>query len=130
MTAFNRSETDDAETRFRLMWELFGKETEAWIEPPFYCCYGGTNVTLGEHICVNMNCSFIDDGKIAVGKKVMFGANAVIAAVWHPIKPDMRKYMYSAPVTIGDNCRIGARLRKRLIIMIRFQTGSFGFVQK
>lgn len=109
MTAFNRSEPDDTEGRFRLMQELFGKETKAWIEPPFYCCYG-TNITLGEGTYINMNCSFIDDGKITIGKAVMFGANVAIATVGHPVKPDMRMYMYTDPVVIGDNCWIGANV--------------------
>lgn len=109
MAALNRSEPDDTETRFRLMQELFGQKTAAWIEPPFYCCYG-TNITLGEHTYINMNCSFIDDGKITVGKEVLFGANVVIATVGHPIRPDMRRYMYTDPVTIGDRCWIGANV--------------------
>lgn len=109
MTALNRSEPDDMETRFRLMRELFGRETKAFVEPPFYCCYG-TNITLGEYTYINMNCSFIDDGKITVGKRVMFGANVAIATVGHPIKPDMRGYMYTDPVVIGDNCWIGANV--------------------
>lgn len=109
MTAFNQSEPDDMEARFRLMQELFGKETRAWIEPPFYCCYG-TNITLGEHSYINMNCSFIDDGRITIGKAVMLGSNVVIATVGHPIRPDMRKYMYTDPVVIGDNCWIGANV--------------------
>lgn len=109
MTAFNRSEPDDTEGRFRLMQELFGKETKAWIEPPFYCCYG-TNITLGEGTYINMNCSFIDDGKITIGKAVMFGANVAIATFGHPVKPDMRMYMYTDPVVIGDNCWIGANV--------------------
>lgn len=109
MTALNRTEPDDLEGRARLMQELFGKETKAWIEPPFYCCYG-SNITLGEGTYINMNCSFIDDGRITIGKAVMFGANVAIATVGHPIRPDMRGYMYTDPVTIGDNCWIGANV--------------------
>lgn len=109
MTKFNNSFPDDIKTRMQLMRELFGKETKAWIEPPFYCCYG-TNITLGEHTYINMNCSFIDDGKINIGKAVMFGPCVAIATVGHPIKPDMRHYMYTDPVTIGDNCWIGANV--------------------
>lgn len=109
MTAFNRTELDDLETRTQLMQELFSRETKAWIEPPFYCCYG-SNITLGEGTYINMNCSFIDDGRITIGKAVMFGANVVIATVGHPIRPDMRGYMYTDPVTIGDNCWIGANV--------------------
>lgn len=109
MKAFNDSESDDVQTRLRLMQELFGKEVKAWIEPPFYCCYG-MNIALGEGTYINMNCSFIDDGNITIGKAVMFGANVVIATVGHPIRPDMRQYMYAAPVVIGDNCWIGANV--------------------
>lgn len=109
MRAFNDSEPDDMQNRLKLMSELFGKPTKAWIEPPFYCCYG-TNITIGEHSYINMNCSFIDDGKITIGKAVMLGANVAIATVGHPIKPDMRKYMYTDPVVIEDNCWIGANV--------------------
>lgn len=109
MTAFNQSAPTDTETRRRLINELFGKDTNAWIESPFFCCYG-TNVTLGENTYINMNCSFIDDGKITVGKAVLVGPNTVIATVGHPIKPDMRKYMYTDSVVIGDNCWIGANV--------------------
>lgn len=38
----------------------------------------------------------------------MFGPAVTIATVGHPIQPDMREYMYTAPVTIEDNCWIGA----------------------
>lgn len=40
----------------------------------------------------------------------MFGAAVTIATVGHPICPEMRKYMYTAPVTIEDNCWIGANV--------------------
>lgn len=107
MRAFNNTEPDDFENRAKILNELFGKETKAWIEPPFYCCYG-YNITIGEDSYVNFNCNFVDDGKINIGKKVMFGPAVTIATVGHPINPDMREYMYTDPVTIGDNCWIGA----------------------
>ena len=81
------------------MKELFGKKTDAWIEPPFYCCYG-YNITIGEGSYLNFNCNFVDDGKIIVGKKVMFGPAVTIATVGHPVNPDMREYMYSFLVTL------------------------------
>lgn len=109
MTAFNNSSPDEVVVRMKLMQELFGKETNAWIEPPFYCCYG-TNISIGEYTYINMNCSFVDDGKIDIGKAVMFGPGVVIATVGHPIKPDMRKYMYTDAVHIEDNCWIGANV--------------------
>ena len=106
MIAFNATSPEDEAGRMAAMNELFGKETGAWIEPPFYCCYG-YNITIGEGSYINFNCNFIDDGKITIGKKVMFGPAVTIATVGHPIAPDMREYMYTDPVTIGDNCWIG-----------------------
>ncbi len=106
MLALNATGPDDIEKRMELLTEIFGQETKAWIEPPFYFCYG-TNITIGEGSYLNFNCNFVDDGKITIGKKVMFGPAVTIATVGHPIKPDMREYMYTDPVVIGDNCWIG-----------------------
>lgn len=107
MIRFNASMPDDVEARRKALNELLGKETDAWVEPPFYCCYG-TNITIGEGSYLNFNCNFVDDGRIVIGKRVMFGPAVTIATVGHPINPKMREYMYTDPVTIGDNCWIGA----------------------
>lgn len=107
MKAFNETDPGNTEERGRIMGEIFGKDAGAWIEPPFYFCYG-TNIEVGEGTYINMNCSFIDDGKIRIGKGVMFGPSVTVATVGHPIHPGMREYMYTDPVTIEDNCWIGA----------------------
>lgn len=107
--SFNNSAPDNFEVRAELINKLFGKDVKAWIEPPFNCCYG-TNITLGEGTYINFNCSFIDDGKINIGNHVMFAPGVYIASVGHPINPNMRQYMYTAPVTIRDNCWIGANV--------------------
>lgn len=107
MMAFNNSMPDDLPGRIQALAELLCTEPRAWIEPPFYCCYG-YNITIGEGSYLNFNCNFVDDGKITIGKKVMFGPAVTIATVGHPIDPEMREYMYTDPVTIGDNCWIGA----------------------
>lgn len=107
MIAFNNSSPEDVPARIAAMNELFCRETGAWIEPPFYCCYG-YNIEIGDGSYLNFNCNFVDDGKITIGKRVMFGPSVTIATVGHPIDPTMREYMYTDPVTIGDNCWIGA----------------------
>lgn len=107
MKAFNNTSADEVEKREKLLSDMLGKGEKIWIEPPFYFCYG-KNIYIGEGSYINVNCSFIDDGPIRIGKKVMFGPSVNIATVGHPINPDMREYMYTDPVTIEDNCWIGA----------------------
>ena len=107
MIAFNATGPDNLEERFKLMNEIFGRETKVWIEPPFYFCYG-TNIEIGNNCYINFNCNFVDDGKIIIGNKVMFGPAVTIATVGHPINPNYREYMYCDPVKIEDNCWIGA----------------------
>lgn len=107
MQAFNATGPDDIAERQRMLNEIFGRETQAWIEPPFYFCYG-THIEIGEGSYLNFNCNFVDDTKIIIGKKVMFGSAVTITTVGHPVNPDYRGYMYADPVRIGDNCWIGA----------------------
>lgn len=107
MIAFNATGPDSMKERTQWMNEIFGKETKAWIEPPFYFCYG-TNIKLGEDVYINFNCNFVDDTTITIGNKVMFGPAVTIATVGHPIHPEYRGYMYADPVIIEDNCWIGA----------------------
>lgn len=109
MKKLNDLEPDKIQEREFLLNEIFRQKTEAWIEPPFYFCYG-YNIFVGKGSYINFNCNFIDDGKIVIGEKVMFGAGVTIATVGHPIAPDMREYMYTAPVEIDDNVWIGANV--------------------
>ena len=107
MVEFNATRADELEKRSKLLTDILGKEVKAWVEPPLYFCYG-TNIEMGEGCYINFNCNFVDDGKIIIGDKVMFGPNVTVATVGHPIHPDYREYMYSLPVKIGNNCWIGA----------------------
>lgn len=107
MIALNATGPDNLEERFRLVKEIFGEEARVWIEPPIYFCYG-KNIEIGKNCYINFNCNFVDDGKITIGNKVMFGPGVTIATVGHPVNPNYRGYMYSFPVTIEENCWIGA----------------------
>ena len=107
MKQFNDSDPANVEERVRLLGEIFGKPCDAWIEPPFYFCYG-RHISLGKGTYINVNCNFIDDGLITIGDAVMFGPAVTIATVGHPINPNFREYMYCDHVTIGNNCWIGA----------------------
>ena len=109
MKKFNDSEPNDIERRINLMQEMLKTGKEIWIEPPFYFCYG-KHISVGEGSYINMNCNFIDDGEIFIGKKVMFGPAVTIATVGHPINPELREYMYTDPVHIEDNVWIGGNV--------------------
>ena len=107
MIAFNATTPDTLEERLRLQKEMLHPDSgSAWIEPPFYFCYG-KHIVLGEGAYINFNCNFVDDGMIRVGKNVMFGPAVTIATVGHPLRPDLRGLMYTAHVTIEDGVWIG-----------------------
>lgn len=107
MKAYNETDHEDAQGRKELIARMIDAEGDVCIEPPFYFIYG-KNIHLGEGTFINMNCSFIDDGKISVGKNVLFGPGVTVVTVGHPVTPEMREYMYTDPVTIEDNVWIGA----------------------
>ena len=109
MKAFNETSAEEINKRFELMEQIFGKKTGAWIEPPLYFCYG-THISIGDGCYINFNCNFVDDGQITIGERVMFGPAVTIATVGHPINPKMREYMYTDPVTIGNDCWIGGNV--------------------
>ena len=106
MKAFNDTRADEIDKRKEIQKKMLHPESgDAWIEPPFYFCYG-THIKMG-NCYVNFNCNFVDDGMITVGDGTMFGPACTIATVGHPIDPAMREYMYCDHVTIGKNCWIG-----------------------
>ena len=107
MFRLNSLSPDHLEQRKELISEILGKQSKVWIEPPFYFCYG-TNIEIGDGTYINFNCNFVDDGKIIIGERVLFGPAVTIATVGHPINPDYRYYMYAHKVVIEDNCWIGA----------------------
>ena len=109
MKAFNETDHNDISTREKLLEQMLDCGKNVCVEPPFYFIYG-KNITLGEGSFINMNCNFIDDGKIIIGKKVLIGPAVTVVTVGHPVNPRMREYMYTDPVVIGDNVWIGANV--------------------
>lgn len=107
---YNNTRPDEDEKRRRLRNELFGKEVNLLaLEPLFYCDFG-INIDIGDGSIVNAGCSFLDCAPIKIGKKCLFGPGVKLAAVAHPVDPELRaaNYEYCDPIVIGNNVWLGA----------------------
>jgi maltose O-acetyltransferase len=130
MKELNQLDSRNAKRRNSLIRELLGSAGSGlWIESPFYVNYG-ENIHIGEHTFVNMNCVFLDDGIITIGKNGLIAPSVQIYTATHPVSAKERivsmedfekdqnglvdkkisapKYRtYAKPVTIGHNVWIG-----------------------
>ncbi|HAJ69750.1 MAG: sugar O-acetyltransferase [Alkalibacterium sp.] len=106
---FNQAETD--KERKKIINELLGKIGEnITINPTFRVDYG-FNIEVGDNFFANFNCVFLDVCSITIGRNAMLGPGVNIVTAEHPIKPNERNsgYEFGRPITIGDNCWIGAQ---------------------
>lgn len=108
--------------------EIFGKTGEnCMVEQPLFCTYG-YNTSVGDNFFANVNCKFMDSGKIVIGDFVFIAPNVCIVTEEHAMDVKQRRegLEYTHPVhignnvwictgaiilpgvTIGDNCVIGA----------------------
>lgn len=108
LNMMDRGDFDGIRTVLR---ELFGRCNELLINPPFYCDYG-KNIEIGDGFFANYNCTILDSAKVTIGNNVLFGPNVCISTSAHPIHAAYRQNpcmcTFAKPVTIGDNCWIGA----------------------
>lgn len=108
---FNQLKPSDYEKKQEYMKEVFAECGEnCYIELPFHANWGGHHVHFGSGIYANSNLTLVDDGRIYVGDKVMFGPNVTIATASHPINPELRSrgLQFNKDVYIGENTWIGA----------------------
>ena len=113
---FNNLDSENEIQRDNTLKDLFEfKGNGVWIEAPFFCDYG-SNISIGDGTFINVNCMFLDDNKITIGKNGLIAPYVQIYTASHPIKASERiiraddKASYSTltkPVTIGDNVWIG-----------------------
>jgi maltose O-acetyltransferase len=91
-----------------------------WIEPPFFCDYG-TQVSIGANTFVNTSGVFLDSAWITIGANVLIAPGVQLLTATHPVRaadrivpgwtPESGEAPYrtcARPITIGDNCWIGA----------------------
>jgi len=105
---FNDSREHQQEERKRILAELFGVETDARVQPPFFCDYG-TNIRLGSRVFFNFNCVVLDVMPVTVGSNVLFGPSVQIYTATHPMDAETRRKWleFAKPVKIGSDVWIG-----------------------
>jgi maltose O-acetyltransferase len=97
---------DAARKAFTL--ELFGVETGAFLQAPFYCDYG-YNITPGKGFYCNFNCVILDVAPVRLGDHVLLGPAVQIYTATHPLDAAERRSGIEGakPVTIGNDVWIG-----------------------
>ncbi|MCD6049295.1 MAG: maltose O-acetyltransferase [Verrucomicrobia bacterium] len=105
----NSSADAEQELRARILRELLASAGEGvWIEPPFYCDYG-SNITLGNKVYFNFNCTILDVMPVVIGDNVFCGPGVQIYTATHPIDPAERRtgLEFAKPIEIGSDVWIG-----------------------
>lgn len=105
----NDSKDDEVELRRSVLSKLIGKAgKDLWIEPPFYCDYG-SNISVGDKVFFNFNCTILDVMSVVIGSNVMFGPNVQIYTATHPIYWQERGagLEFAKPIKIGSDVWIG-----------------------
>jgi len=104
----NDSSEDAKVERSRILADLFGVATDAWIQPPFYCDYG-SNISLGRKVFFNFNCVVLDVARVCIGNHVLFGPAVQIYTATHPVDAAERRAGLEggSPIVIADDVWIG-----------------------
>lgn len=104
----NASAEADADTRRRIVTELFGAGGDTvWMQPPFYCDYGA-NIELGERVFFNFNCIVLDVCPVRIGSFTLFGPSVQILTPMHPWNAAERRHKeFGKPIEIGSDVWVG-----------------------
>jgi maltose O-acetyltransferase len=110
LSIYNNTTRKQLELRKNILTELLGKNgNNIWIEPPFYCDYGG-QIFLDDNVYLNFNCVFLDAAPIHIGANTFIAPNVNIYTETHPIDPIKRIEQgndIAFPVSIGSSVWIG-----------------------
>ncbi len=81
----------------------------AGCAPPLYVDYGD-GLVMGEGSFINAGACILDSAMVRLGDHALIGPGCRIATPVHPMDPARRgeAVLYAAPVTIGDDCWLGA----------------------
>ncbi len=110
---YNRVPMRQVSRRERIIKKLIpnhGKNFCVWSN--FHCEYG-VNITFGDDLFTNFDCTFLDVAPIKIGNGCMFGTRVTLATPVHPLHFEERKQQqyptgyhdleYAKPITIGND---------------------------
>ena len=117
---YNSLGYDKKQCKWKILQSLFASIGEnVSVASPFLCDYG-CNITIGNNVSVNMNCTFVDCNKITIGNNVLIASNVQLYTAAHPVElserlvpnwnPESGEYFcrtFALPISIGDGCWIG-----------------------
>lgn len=120
LKAYNALDYEQKEEKRALPSRLFRHiGTNVSVGQPFLCDYGG-NISLGDNVSINMNCTFVDCNRIEIGSNVLIASNVQLYTSTHPVEladrltpdwdPASGAYFcrtYARPIRIGDGCWLG-----------------------
>lgn len=112
MWKFNRTSPNNVQQTDILRQMLGSIGSNSRINQPFWIDYG-CNIYLGKCCFINMNCTFLDAGKIIIGDRTIIAPDVKIYTATHPIDSADRYFENGALITqvkdvvIGNDTWIG-----------------------
>lgn len=105
----NTTPSDQPAERARLLRELLPHAGPGLgLNSPFFCDYGA-NITLGEQVFFNFNCTILDVTFVTIGSRSMFGPQVQLYTATHPLDAQERAsgLEFARPIVIGDDVWVG-----------------------
>ncbi len=111
---YNQIPETDADSRKKVLDELFGEQEEGlYLQGPIQFDYG-VNTSFGKNCYANFNFVVLDVCPVKIGDDVFFGPNCSLYTPMHPLLNEERKMHlgkngfsddeYGKPITIGNGC--------------------------
>lgn len=97
---------EEARDRLETLLEAYPKSSV--IVPPFTCDLG-SRIRIGEHCHINMDCLFLDEGRITIGDHVLIGPRCSFYTPVHPLDAQIRRtgLETARPISIESDVWLG-----------------------
>ena len=118
---YNSTPYSQRSSRYALLKEQFGAVGNNVSVGDEFICGFGNNIYIGDNVSIHIRCILIDCNRITIGNNVLIAPGVQMNTATHPVelsdrltpdwKPGCNSYRwrtYALPITIEDNCWIGA----------------------